>query len=209
MFTDEKLKQLHLDAEYRKSNRLLTNLKHSVHIVKNGNGYFSLTMSTSSSVSLSINLIKIFWFILKYIFITKELVDFRKNVLEYVLHEYFDIKFNFIKNSVKDNNKWLEYNDEKLFVVKNLCLAYLSNVDNRLIFIKYSTKNKEASERKLMNTIVFLDMIFERTIENIKMKRLLKLSYEFILGQNDNEDLKKIIISSMEKGNLTSKGGEA
>ena len=69
MFTDEKLKQLHLDAEYRKSNRLLTNLKHSVHIVKNGNGYFSLTMSTSSSVSLSINLIKIFWFILKYIFI--------------------------------------------------------------------------------------------------------------------------------------------
>lgn len=209
MFTDEKLQQLHLDADYKKSNCLFTNIKHSVLIVKDGNGYFSLSMSTAPSISLSINLVKIFWFILKYFFITKELVDFRKNVLEYVLHEYFDIKYDFIGNNIKKTNKWLEYNEEKLLTVKNLCIEYLSNVDNRQIYIKYSTQNKETSEKKLMETIVLLDSIFDRSIESIEIKNLLRSSYEYILKHNNNEFLKKFIVSSMEAGNLTSKGGKS
>lgn len=203
MFTDENLQELHQDEKYKRSNNLFTNLKHSVFIVKNGNGYFSLSMSTSPNISLSVNLVKFLWFILKYFYITKELVDFRKKVLEYVLHDYYDSKFDFIRNFMNNSNKWIEYNDEKLLIIKNLCIEYLSDVNNRLIFIKYSPQNRERSERTLIETISLLDKLFEKAIHKSKFQQLFRLSYEYLLTNNTGEELQYILRNAMESGNLT------
>lgn len=209
MFTDEKLQQLHLDRGYKRSNCLLTNLKYSLYIVKSGNGFISLSMNTSPSVSLSVNLVKIFWFLAKYIFITKELVEFRKNVIEYILHDYHDIKLDIIKHSINNSYKWLEYNAEKLLVTKSVCMEYLSHVDNRLVLIQYSTQTREISEKTLIHTITLLDELFERAIKESKFQRLFSLSYDYLLTQNSNCELQNIISNALKSGNLTLKGMES
>lgn len=204
MFTDEKLQQLHLDEEYKRSNCLFANLKYSVYIVKNGSGFFSLSMSTSPNVSLSINVVKFLWSILKYYYITKELIDFRRKIIEFVLHDYCDAKYDIISHTVNSSYKWMEYNDEKLLVSKKSCIEYLSNVNNRLILNKYSTQDRELSERTLIQTITMLDEIFEEAIKKSRLYKLSKMSYDYLL--HDDIKLRCIIRAAMEDGNLTTKG---
>ena len=209
MFTDEEIRQLHQDAEYKKANRLVRNFKYSTYAVKNGGGFISLSVNTSPSASISVNLVKLFWFVAKYVFITKELILFRRKIIESILHAYFDKKHDIIQLSLIGSYKWLENNDVKLAIAKKLCIDYLSNVDNRVILVKYSRQNKEVSEKRLIDTISFLEDIFETAIHDYKHNQIYKLSYEYLITLDETKVvLQNMLNEAMFSGNLTSGKGE-
>lgn len=208
MFTDETIKQLNLDKRYKKTNSLFSNLKYSDCIVKMGGGSFSLSVNFSPSVSVSVNFLKLLWIILRYYYITTELVKYRKKIVEFVLHNNYDKEFDVIRNSLDSSCKWLEYNADKLSVVKKICLDYLCDVDNRLLLLQYSTLSIEESEKKIMHTVTLLDNLFEKAINIIRIQQMHRWSYEYLLTQQNDNQLQDIIRRAMESGILTSKGRE-
>lgn len=207
MLTDVELIELHKNKEYKKANGLIRNFKYTIRIVKFDQFSEMITMKFENGEHLVVkgDIVKIFWFICKYYFITRELIDYRIKIIEGILGE--TIKYNeetLITESMGIEYVWMEPQPGKLEVMKKICIAYLNNAENRKIFFDACkrTKTGEEKEEEMQSVIVKIRQLFNQEIMRVKQQQLRKYHTELYNEEEWNERVAKFA-ENLFRGKLT------
>lgn len=212
MFTDKEIIELHADKKYKKTNGFFKNVHLSHAIIKSGIGGVSVSISTAGTMSISVAIISMFWTILRYKFITKEITNCRSRIIEGLLNTGFVIAPDkLIKDSIRTGTMWLEYNRNKVEAVGGACIEYIETAEHRVILATYSYINDNDSlAQAFQNARSELERIFKLVNDELIQKEIKEAMLEYSSVLNNAECiplLKGIFSENSYAGNLTTASG--
>lgn len=178
MLTDSDLIRLHNDKDYVAQKSVLKNLKYTMKIVKvdSLSGIAQMNIGFGGELSVKGDLVRLCWSLCKYYFITKELVDYRTKIIEGLLSESYRCGIeNLVKDSIGVEYRWLEYEPEKLEIMKRICLSHLSVVENRVMYVNACKDMGSNIENELLGITEKIRKIFDDEIIKINKSRIKNL----------------------------------
>jgi hypothetical protein len=209
MFTDDELIELHADKEYKKTNGFFRNVHFSRTVIRNKCSGISLSFSTAGTASFSVSIISILWFVLRYFFITKEITGCRSRIIEELLNINPVIGSDkLINNFVKPGNIWLEDSREKIIVLGNACVEYITTAEHRAILSSHSHLNNSVElTQKFQKVHAELERIFRSATGELELREINMALFNYTNMLNNDEYgtlLKRIFFINQRSGNLTS-----
>lgn len=209
MFTDKNLITLHKCKEYKVSNSFCKNFTYTISIVKAGAGGISLSFSSKGTPSVTVNIIAVFWFILRFLYITKEFTDCRAKIIESLLNKEFSVdNSTLIKNSIKANSMWMEYKKDKVEFLEIACINYLDSPENRTLLCSKSDIPHDQSIEVIQKVHAEITDIFKVFCKELILYelRIAMLEYsDVVQNQKFISQLQNIFTTNSKTGNLTNK----
>jgi hypothetical protein len=209
MFNDENLNELHKCKEYKRSNGFRKNFSCTLSIVKSEAGGISLSVLSSGNVSVSVNIIALLWFILRFWYITREFTYCRAKIIEGLLNdEYIVDRDRLIIDSIKANSMWMEYKQPKVEFLETACVKYLDTSENRTILISKSDwKSKEEKIQAIIKVRQDIKELFRNSKNELNIIEIKKIAMsDYSTATHDEECIKQlqsIFASNNQVGNLT------
>lgn len=162
MLTDENIIKLHKCKKYKSTNRIIRNINYALLAVMSNADNISLETLSKLPNSVLLFFIKILWFILKYCFITREMICCRVKIIESVLNTQYRIAdHEIIKSSSHARCFWMELNTQKLDLLKKACIDYLDVSENRDILMSMSDiEDKKTKTAFLQEARKKIDALF-------------------------------------------------
>lgn len=200
MLSDKDISKLHKDKEYKKSVSYFRLFPEVFGMIQNGGDFIEVSTDLSAKPQFSVKITTIFWFACRYFRITREVRKFRSNLIELLLSEwiYNTESGNILEECVIPNAIWLDLtNVKKLEYLKNCCIEYINDPENRVLLNKY-LKSQEAMY-KLKDDIIKL---FEEYKGRLESKR----KNDFWRSQISDDLIEKMVRNAetnIRSGNLT------
>lgn len=209
MLSDKNIIALHKNIHYRISNCMLWNLETTQQIIREGVGFvsISITASTETPVSVSMNPARLLWVLSRYWSITREFTRCRRRIVEGVLHENMVAsRKTLIKDSLPVNGRWLDYTTPKISIMRKICINYLSTPEYRDILVSTCAITTD----EIMESMDVLRKLFDAALADIRREQLISLTYEELLAAPGGADeILHKFQENLHSGFLTSnEGGE-
>ena len=206
MYDDEGLRSLHKDKDYKKSNGYFYNQEYTKAVLGTADAdSISIEFTVNGPVSFQTAAIKVTWNFFKRFFITKELVSFRRNFVEDVLHIHLKDDPNIISSSIPGNSKWIEEKSVKLGVMSKICIAYLRKAENREILSRYAVIHDRNlfSERIINEIIPKTKELFRLAYHTAVQNEMAGLAYQDLMNDPTYRGIiVDNVIRSSQAGNL-------
>ena len=209
MFTDKELASLHKASEYRKENGI-KNLTYTFLVIRaKASGMVSLSIASDGGLSLSANIISIFWFLLRYFYITIEFVQSRSYIIEGLLSSQYKYdQQSILKDAIGASNLWLELKEDKLRILESACLKFIDSPENRTLLASHSCLPYDECIVQIIRARSIIKQIFRSALEELicRLNELGHRKYEDLLHDKESVTcMQNTFISNSQAGNLTDK----
>lgn len=206
MLDYRKIDQLANNKEFKQSNNLFKNLKHSTKLIMNNELDLSINVS-DSGLGLEANILKFIFFICKPVFLAVEIRRFKQEIIKRAFIIYPELgseRIDFDSIIAKDYY-WIEKEPEKLKFLKNIIVQYLTDPQVMKIILENSSDyiSNEDMIQKYNDVIKLVKREFKNEISKSYRCSRIHLGneyYEFVL---DDEEYGEIYLENAFHGNLT------
>jgi len=173
MYDDRMIASLRLNPEYRKTKWIRNNFSSVKSIVNNpiseGDNSFDAIIDTLSILlPAQINVfVKLLRPLVKFSFITHEVVKCRSIIIETLLNRQHppERSSEIIEGAISVTRKhWLKYSFSKVFILKRVSLAYLTEPTNRMAIGICSSESDNAKDMHINRLVHDVKTIFDTAL---------------------------------------------